>query len=180
MAGNSPTIAQLGPDQLVDVWKQAISTQMHFNDLCVRSRQLGLTFVVAALGLNVVLLSNFEDARLAIACLSIHISAAIMFIAAIAVIAVWHLDLGVYHKTLRGSVAFAEELDKNVLVPRIPPLQHGMTKFISEYSRHSDVKYENGVFTSEKEKLAGQKVRFFYCVVVFVLTSIGILIAVFV
>ncbi|QSR20991.1 hypothetical protein [Hyphomonas sp. KY3] len=180
MADDSPPVAQLGPEQLVDLWKQSISTQMHFNDLCVRSRQLGLTFVVAALGLNVVLLSNFEDARLNIACLSIHISAAIMFIAAIAVVAVWRLDLGVYHKMLRGSVAFVEDLDEKVIVPRLSPLQYGMTRFISEYSRHSDVKYENGVFTSEKEKLAGQKVRDFYCVVVFVLTSIGILIAVFV
>ena len=35
---------------LVEIWKQAVETQKHFNDMCVKSRQLGLTFVAASLG----------------------------------------------------------------------------------------------------------------------------------
>ncbi|WP_339028292.1 hypothetical protein WI604_26100 [Bradyrhizobium symbiodeficiens] len=35
---------------LIDIWKQAVETQKHFNDMCVKSRQLGLTFVAASLG----------------------------------------------------------------------------------------------------------------------------------
>src|SRR5579863_9743578 len=35
---------------IVDIWKQAVDTQKHFNDMCVKSRQLGLTFVAASLG----------------------------------------------------------------------------------------------------------------------------------
>src|SRR5438874_2120227 len=35
---------------LVEIWKQAVDTQKHFNDMCVKSRQLGLTFVAASLG----------------------------------------------------------------------------------------------------------------------------------
>ena len=159
MAEHQTPSDKLSAEELIDYWKQAISTQMHFNDLCVRSRQLGLTFVVAALGLNVVLLSNFENARIDIACISVHISAVIMFIAAVAVIAVWHLDLGVYHKMLRGSVAFVEEFDRKLLVPRLSPLEYGMTKFISEFSRHPDTKFENGQFTHTKTKPAGKKVR---------------------
>ena len=34
---------------LIDIWKQAVDTQKHFNDMCVKSRQLGLTFVAASL-----------------------------------------------------------------------------------------------------------------------------------
>ncbi|WP_409897977.1 hypothetical protein [Hyphomonas sp.] len=167
-------------EQLLEYWKQAISTQMHFNDLCVRSRQLGLTFVVAALGLNVVLLSEYPDARILIGCVNTHISALIMFIAAGAVLAVWHLDLGVYHKMLRGSVAFAEELDKSVMLPLIPNLKHGMTEFISVYSRYADVKYEAGNFSHSSKRLAGQKVRTFYLLIFSVILSIGLLIAFFV
>jgi hypothetical protein len=40
-----------GSDKLIiDIWKQAVDTQKHFNDMCVKSRQLGLTFVAASLG----------------------------------------------------------------------------------------------------------------------------------
>src|SRR6266478_2927145 len=35
---------------LIEIWKQAVETQKHFNDMCVKSRQLGLTFVAASLG----------------------------------------------------------------------------------------------------------------------------------
>src|ERR1700757_4010384 len=35
---------------LVEIWKQSVETQKHFNDMCVKSRQLGLTFVAASLG----------------------------------------------------------------------------------------------------------------------------------
>jgi hypothetical protein len=37
---------------LIEVWKQAVDTQKHFNDMCVKSRQLGLTFVAASLALQ--------------------------------------------------------------------------------------------------------------------------------
>src|SRR5450631_3712280 len=35
---------------LIEIWKRAVETQKHFNDMCVKSRQLGLTFVAASLG----------------------------------------------------------------------------------------------------------------------------------
>ena len=41
----------------VQIWSKVVDTQMHFNEMCVKSRQLGLTFVAAALGIGLVLLS---------------------------------------------------------------------------------------------------------------------------
>ena len=38
----------------IEIWSKAVDTQMHFNEMCVKSRQLGLTFVAAALGVAVV------------------------------------------------------------------------------------------------------------------------------
>jgi hypothetical protein len=35
---------------LIEIWKQGVETQKHFNEMCVKSRQLGLTFVAASLG----------------------------------------------------------------------------------------------------------------------------------
>ena len=42
----------------VEIWKQAIDTQKHFNDMCVKSRQLGLTFVAASLGAAIFLFTR--------------------------------------------------------------------------------------------------------------------------
>ncbi|WP_296765565.1 hypothetical protein [Sediminimonas sp.] len=33
----------------IQIWSRVVETQMHFNEMQVKSRQLGLTFVTAAL-----------------------------------------------------------------------------------------------------------------------------------
>src|SRR4051812_17296206 len=45
-------------ENVVTIWAKAVDTQMHFNEMSVKSRQLGLTFVAAALGLAVFLFSR--------------------------------------------------------------------------------------------------------------------------
>jgi hypothetical protein len=42
----------------VAIWAKAVDTQMHFNEMSVKSRQFGLGFVAAALGLGIVLLNQ--------------------------------------------------------------------------------------------------------------------------
>lgn len=45
----------------VAIWSKVVETQMHFNEMSVKSRQFGLGFVSAALGLGIVLLGKDED-----------------------------------------------------------------------------------------------------------------------
>ncbi len=45
----------------VSIWAKAVETQMHFNEMAVKSRQFGLAFVAAALGLGIVLIARGED-----------------------------------------------------------------------------------------------------------------------
>ena len=52
------------PDQqkiYLAIWEKAVDTQMHFNEMSVKARQFGLTFVAAALGLGLVILSRGPD-----------------------------------------------------------------------------------------------------------------------
>ena len=62
----------------IEIWTKAIDTQMHFNEMSVKSRQLGLTFVAAALGVAVVLVSRGKDFAISIPAempvLQVHIS----------------------------------------------------------------------------------------------------------
>lgn len=48
-------------ERYISIWAKVVDTQMHFNEMSVKSRQLGLTFVAAALGIGVVLVTRGED-----------------------------------------------------------------------------------------------------------------------
>lgn len=152
----------------VEIWKKAVETQMHFNEMSVKSRQLGLSFVVAALGIAVVLLSRTEDLQIAVALIGyeIHPSGLIVLLAALGTYAVKRLDLGVYHKMLRGAVAFGEDLEKTLRKSSLMPTKMGMTESISHYSR--------GLDGSRGETTAARKITRFYWLLIVALVVIGL------
>ncbi len=125
-------------DRYIEIWKKAVETQMHFNEMSVKSRQLGLTFVAAALGVAVVTLSRNEDFSQQFnffgLTLVIHVALLLNIAAYLALWAVKELDLNVYHKMLRGAVTFGEDFEKNYL-KSIFDLEKGMTQAISHNSR---------------------------------------------
>lgn len=68
-----PTNSATAPDDdavdkrnklLIEIWKQAVDTQKHFNDMCVKSRQLGLTFVAASLRCRALSIHSIYAGRL--------------------------------------------------------------------------------------------------------------------
>lgn len=167
---------------LVEIWKQAVDTQKHFNDMCVKSRQLGLTFVAASLGAALYLFirapvgaPEADAAARSIYAYSfsvcgraivLHVSLAIIAAAAAAVYAVRRLDLGVYHQMLRGAVTFGEDLEQRHITPFVG-LEKGMTQAISHFSRHSDAGVGLGPdgnyrYTGHDKRNAGEKLRWFY------------------
>src|SRR5947207_4450601 len=98
-------------DTFVTIWQKAVETQMHFNEMSVKSRQLGLTFVAAALGVAIFLFTRTDgkyDVSKTICGINVkfHVAVLIVLAAAMAVWAVRILDLSVYHKMLRGAVTF--------------------------------------------------------------------------
>ena len=172
---------KLSNEEIIAIWQKAVETQMHFNEMSVKSRQLGLTFVAASLGLAVVLLSQGKAFSMDFRGWHIHVAVLLVLAASMAMFAVRLLDLKVYHKMLRGAVAFGEDLEQNLLLPTLG-LNKGMTQAISHFSRHSDasVSSENGVYEYEgcNKKSALKKLENFYNTVVFVL--LGVAVALFV
>lgn len=157
-------------EQYIAIWAKAVDTQMHFNEMSVKSRQLGLTFVAAALGVAIVLLSRGEDffyqIDLTFLSFRIHVSVLIVLGALIAVGAVRGLDLGVYHKMLRGAVTFGEDFEENYM-KKVFDLDKGMTQAISHFSRHADAsisKSPNGryIYLGSSRVTAEDKIRQFY------------------
>lgn len=176
-------LAQKRQATIVDVWKQAIDTQKHFNDMCVKSRQLGLTFLAAALGAALYLFirspggdSASNPATYAYALtigghsVVVHVSLVIIGAAAASVYAVRKLDLGVYHQMLRGAVSFNEDLEQVHLL-KFVELNKGMTQAVSHFSRHSDARVQDDrgryVYEGSDRKNAGEKLNTFYNVIFF-------------
>ena len=153
------------------IWQKAVDTQMHFNEMSVKSRQLGLTFVAAALGVGVVLLSRGGDFALTFWLFgrlwTFDVSVLLMLGAIIALTAVRQLDLNVYHRMLRGAVAFGEDFEENYM-KKIFDLDKGMTQAISHFSRYSDAKVSPATdsskycYTGENHETAEEKIRKFY------------------
>ncbi len=125
------------------IWQKAVDTQMHFNEMSVKARQFGLTFVAAALGLGVVILTRGPDFVLPIAYLGFELHGAVLLIAAsaFALFAVSLLDLNVYHRMLRGAVTFGEDFVVNYM-SQIFQLEKGMTQAISHFSRFDDARVD--------------------------------------
>jgi hypothetical protein len=160
----------------VSIWQKAVETQMHFNEMSVKSRQLGLTFVAASLGVGIVLLSQGRDFAIqqewGILRFEIHVSVFIFLAAVFALVAVRILDLNVYHKMLRGAVSFGEDFEENYM-KQIFALDKGMTQAISHFSRYQDAhttkersryKYEGS-----RRVTAEEKIRRFYRTAILVL-----------
>ena len=152
--------------QYVAIWMKAVDTQMHFNEMSVKSRQLGLTFVAAALGVAVVLISRDKDYSISVfEWFEIHVAVLLVLAGAGAISVVRILDLGVYHRMLRGAVAFGEELEETKIKPRLST-QHGMTQAISLFSRYPNAKFDVGAtprYSDDgKKKTAEQKIKGFY------------------
>ncbi len=157
----------------VEIWAKAVDTQMHFNEMSAKSRQLGLTFVAAALGVGIVLLSRRDDFALVMtvcgSAYSLHISVLIILAAAFAVFGVSILDLRVYHRMLRGAVTFGEDFEENYL-KQILTLDKGMTQAISFYSRYDDASVSREgtryKYAGEKRVTAEYKIKRFYVFVI--------------
>lgn len=103
----------------VSIWAKAVETQMHFNEMSVKSRQFGLAFVAAALGLGILMLSRGQEFAIEIPMLGggfqLHSTVLIILSGAFALYAVSILDLLVYHKMLREAVTFGEDFEETYM-----------------------------------------------------------------
>ena len=177
-------------DRYITIWSKAVDTQMHFNEMSAKSRQLGLTFVVAVLGVALILVSRGDDFAFEISVggttFQIHVSVILILGAWSAIVAVQTLDLEVYHKMLRGAVTFGEDFEEKYM-KQIFSLEKGMTQAVSHFARYEDAQRTaptvqksaqysgcNEVTTEDKIKKFYKRIRWFTLIaaaVLFVATN---------
>ena len=124
--------------------------------------------VAAALGLGIVLFNSARRFSIPIALFgefTLHATVLVALASALALYAVELLDLNVYHKMLRGAVAFGEDFEQNYM-KQIFCLEKGITQAISHFSQINDayVETRDGKYhyLGEKKEVALEKLKCFY------------------
>lgn len=99
----------------VEMWKQAVAVQQHFNEICWKIRGLALTALTFTLG-AASLTASAEDrpAALVVKGFSIDTSALTVCVGLLVWLAFFFVDASWYHRLLTGAVAHGVALEKEL------------------------------------------------------------------
>ena len=98
-------------DQVVTQWQIIISTQMHFNDMILRTRAIGSSVVLAAYGAAAVSLVQYPTQDVVIFDQTTHISVFVICFALSLLFSIFLIDVTYYYRLLLGVVEIGEELE---------------------------------------------------------------------
>lgn len=131
----------------VEYWKQTAAVQMHFNDLCIRTRWLGLTAIATLLAAAAV--SEKESISFALPfklISSIELSSVLMLVSIMVLVALWALDIQYYYKMLIASIEYGEKLEES-LTSALGIDDKGLTAYItSQVSRERALLVSRGFY----------------------------------
>jgi len=119
----------------LEVWKVALETQMHFNDLIVKIRTAVISISLGVFGAAAI---SLRDSTLRIDFLgSHHISFVVLLIGLFFLIGQGIIDYFYYFKLLLGAVKFTESIDKKYKNNKL----FGLTSSISNEINYSATKF---------------------------------------
>ncbi len=100
-------------DNELEIWKIAINTQMHFNDLIMKIRAIVTSLITAIFGASAL---SLRDIELVVPLFNreVHISVFIISAGLIFLIAYWILDFCYYFPLLLGAVECSEKIENEI------------------------------------------------------------------
>lgn len=97
---------------MLEVWKQSIDVQKHFNEICMRIRNFYISFVTGLFALIGVLITGIDKPFFRIGNYDVHITVPVFVAIVIATYLFYFIDLHWYHRLLKGAVLNAVEIEK--------------------------------------------------------------------
>ncbi len=96
----------------LELYKMALDSQMHFNELLIKMRTTVISIILAVFGAATI---SLKDLNLYAQLLGrkVHISIVILTIGIIFLACQWLIDFFYYYKLLLGSVKFTEKIDND-------------------------------------------------------------------
>lgn len=96
-------------EHVLELWKQTVSVQMHFNDICMKIRNLASSVLVGAIGLGAY--ASKEGMEVDLGFLQIPVSATIAFAGWMGWESFFAMDRHWYHNFLRAAGRHAGEIE---------------------------------------------------------------------
>ncbi|MDT0329206.1 hypothetical protein [Nocardiopsis lambiniae] len=150
----------------IEMWKQTISVQQHFNDISWRIRGLALTAMTFTLGTAAV--TSRERTEVTLFSLSLKFPTLILFFGLILWLAFYFVDKSWYHRLLIGSVKHGETLETELrrMLPKA-----GLTHQISASSPSPLPEYFHNSWPYKQAIHSTGKLRIFYWMGVLILVA---------
>jgi len=128
-----PAHTNIRDQQLAAVqrWRGLIDTQMHFNDMLMRTRTVSLSIVMAVFGAAAVALAQFPDRLTTIPGSTVHVSAVVMAFGLLLLVSIFVLDYFYYYRLLLAVVRLTEEVEAASRDP-LAPIELWLTSRLSE------------------------------------------------
>jgi hypothetical protein len=120
----------VNPVALVNRWRAAVDTQMHFNDMLIRTRAAGMSIVVAVFGGAALAVEKFPQHVTLFFDIDVHLAAVVMFFGLLLLFSLFVLDYFYYYRMLLAAVAKTEALEADSRRPG-SPLAFDLTGAIS-------------------------------------------------
>jgi phosphoglycolate phosphatase-like HAD superfamily hydrolase len=113
--GNADPEAPLSREKRVgfaiDAWKKAVDVQQHFNDLCLRIRNLAITVLGAVFSVAGIILKDARESNL---------PGLVVLSGALLCGLFYFMDAGWYHRLLKGSVSTGRKLETFITDNGVP------------------------------------------------------------
>jgi hypothetical protein len=114
----------------VEYWKQIAAIQIHFNDMCIRTRWLGLTAIATLVAAAAI--AEKEDIRFSLPWeWMVGLPSVLMVISLMLLMALWFLDIHYYYNMLIASVEYGERFEKQIMSD-LQVEDDGITSYISQ------------------------------------------------
>ena len=109
-------------DQVASVqrWRTVIDTQMHFNDMLMRTRTAGVSIVITVFGAAAVGLAQFPTRVITMPGASIHIAAIVILFGLLLLATLFVLDYFYFYRMLIAVVRHGEEMEAESRKPTAP------------------------------------------------------------
>ena len=96
---------------ILEEWRTVIDTQMHFNDMILRTRTTGISVVIGVYGAAALAVGQYPERFLKIYEWHFHVSGAIIAFGLLLLLSIAMLDYLYYYRLLMGAVERGEQID---------------------------------------------------------------------
>jgi hypothetical protein len=155
-------------DHQIDAWKTTVEVQMHFNDIEMKVRGLGITLVTAILGAAALAIRDATEVRIFGS--NIQLGSVVLAAGLVVWGAIWFVDQVWYHRLLLGAVAHGEHLEE-LLEESVPGI--GLAKSIRLHSAYPVPILRNADGKSRTLR-SNQKMNLFYGIVAGILLLLAV------